>query len=70
MTPEEEKKQVYDEDDEKSAFMEGYNDEEEAPECEECGSAIIEKSVSKELEGEKHTFCSEHCAEEFEESMG
>ena len=70
MVPEEEKKQVYDEDDEKSAFMEGYNDEEEALECEECGSAVREKFVTKELEGEKHTFCAEHCAEEFEESMG
>ena len=69
MAPEEESK-IYDDDDEKSAFMEGYEDEDEAPECEECGSAIREKHISKELEGETHNFCSELCAEEFEESMG
>jgi hypothetical protein len=61
--------ETYEEDDEQ-AFMEGYNDDEETPECEECGGAVREKSVKRDIDGETHTFCSNHCADEFEESLG
>ena len=50
--------------------MKGYTDEEKIVECAECGGAINEKKLIKEFEGEPHTFCSEACAEEFEESVG
>lgn len=51
-------------------FMRGYSDDEESKECAECGSAINEENkVEKELEGEKITFCSQTCAEEFVENL-
>ncbi|HLD79249.1 MAG TPA: hypothetical protein VJA18_01690 [Candidatus Nanoarchaeia archaeon] len=50
-------------------FMRGYSDEEEADECAECGSAVSEeKKIEKEVDGEKLTFCSVSCADEFEEN--
>ena len=50
-------------------FLKGYSDEEETDECAECGSAVNEeKRVEKEVDGEKLTFCSESCADEFEEN--
>ena len=50
-------------------FMKGYSDEEEVEECAECGTAIKKKKVTKEIEGEDYSFCSEGCAKEFEESL-
>lgn len=51
-------------------FMRGYSDEEEVKECAECGSAVSEeKKVEKEVDGEKIVFCSESCANEFEENL-
>lgn len=53
------------------AFMRGYNDEGNVHECAECGGAIDdEHAVSKEVEGEKVTFCSKTCAEDYMESVG
>lgn len=51
-------------------FLRGYSDEEEVDECAECGSAVSEeKRIEKEVDGEKLTFCSESCAEEFKENQ-
>ena len=53
------------------AFMQGYNsDGDNVKECEECGAAIQEDDVKKEIEGQEHHFCSKICAEEFEEGLG
>ena len=51
-------------------FMRGYSEDESVLECGECGSAIREDKVVKEIDGEKHVFCSKECAAEFEECMG
>ncbi|MBI2103231.1 hypothetical protein HYT55_05285 [Candidatus Woesearchaeota archaeon] len=51
-------------------FMQGYLDEEEAQECVECGAAVREeKKAVREVDGETYVFCSDNCANEFEESM-
>lgn len=51
-------------------FMKGYSDDETVEECAECGSAVDEeKKVAKEVDGETFVFCSEICAEDFEDSM-
>jgi len=51
-------------------FMRGYSEDEKVEECAECGSAVDEESkITKEVDGEKFTFCSETCAVEFDESM-
>ncbi len=67
---EENKKNYEEEDDDADAFMEGYMDEEEVQECDECGSAIRDSPITKEVDGEKRNFCSKVCADEFEETMG
>ena len=65
------KKENYSEEENlEESFMKGYTDEEKIVECSECGGAINEKKLIKEVEGEHYTFCSEACAEEFEESVG
>lgn len=65
------KKENYsEEDDLVEGFMKGYSDEEKVVECAECGGAIKENRLSKDFDGETYTFCSEVCAEEFEESVG
>ncbi len=52
-------------------FMKGYNDEAEANECAECGTAVTEeKKVVRKIEEDEYVFCSASCADEFEESMG
>lgn len=51
-------------------FMKGYLDEDEAPECVECGAAVREeRKIVREIDGETYVFCSGNCADEFEESM-
>lgn len=51
-------------------FMQGYEDENEAEECVECGVAVSEeKRVLREIDGEEYLFCSKTCADDFEESM-
>ena len=58
------------EDTDDEGFMDGYGKDEEVEECAECGAAIKEKKkVTKELEGESYSFCSQPCANDFEESM-
>jgi hypothetical protein len=61
----------YDEDESsEDGFMKGYSKEEPVPECAECGSALNdEKHVTKEIDGEKLTFCNEACAKEYQESI-
>ncbi|MBI1968918.1 hypothetical protein HYS49_03330 [Candidatus Woesearchaeota archaeon] len=52
------------------AFMKGYAEDERHMECEECGSAVEDESkVIKDIEGEKHVFCSKLCAQEYAESL-
>jgi hypothetical protein len=51
------------------AFMKGYLDKDEDVECAECGSALREEVIKKELEGQVCHFCSMLCAEEYEESL-
>ena len=51
-------------------FIRGYTEDEKIEECAECGTSISEgKGIAKEIEGEKYTFCSKSCADEFEESL-
>ncbi|MBI2151112.1 hypothetical protein HYU21_00070 [Candidatus Woesearchaeota archaeon] len=51
-------------------FIKGYSEEEEVSECAECGGAVKEeKKVTKEIEGETFTFCSNECAKDFEEGI-
>ncbi len=65
----EEKEAQTEEETDEDAFMEGYADEDEVKECDECGIALKEKYVVKEYDGEEYKFCSELCAKEFKESM-
>ena len=53
----------------KDGFMEGYLDDEKVHECAECGSAIRDKGIQKEIDSEKLIFCSQICVEEYEESL-
>ncbi|MEK6845683.1 MAG: hypothetical protein AABY26_02900 [Nanoarchaeota archaeon] len=56
---------------EEEGFMEGFEEEEEAMECAECGTKVSpEKKVTRNVESEEYVFCSEECAKEFEESLG
>ena len=55
---------------EEEGFMKGYSDDEEVPTCEECGAALRETKVIKEIGGENHRFCCETCAKEYAESLG
>ncbi|MBT4651204.1 TRASH domain-containing protein [Candidatus Woesearchaeota archaeon] len=52
---------------EEEAFMRGYSGDEDAAECDECGSTIKEKKVIKDIGGESYRFCCEDCAKEFAE---
>ena len=54
---------------EEEAFMRGYSDEDEVITCSECGSALREKKIIKEFEGERHLFCCADCAKDFEEGL-
>lgn len=52
---------------EEEGFMEGYEEEQKAVECQKCGRVIIEKedAVKKEINGEHYIFCSPRCADAF-----
>jgi hypothetical protein len=50
-------------------FMKGYMDDDDGKECAECGDAIRTDFVEKAIDGEKHIFCTELCAQEFEEGI-
>ena len=54
---------------EEEGFMKGYSDVGETPTCEECGAALRETKIIKEIEGENHRFCSEICAKEYAEGL-
>tara|TARA_Y100000310_G_C20069345_1_gene528618 strand:- start:83 stop:319 length:237 start_codon:yes stop_codon:yes gene_type:complete len=56
---------------EEEGFMQGYLDEEETPECSECGAALDDEKniIRKELDDELQAFCSKSCSEEFEDSI-
>jgi len=54
---------------EEEDFMKGFEEEDEVEECAECGSAIKEKVVVKDISGDTLRFCSKVCAEEYEESV-
>ena len=54
---------------EEEGFIKGFEDEEEAEECAECGSAMHEETVSKVIDGESVKFCSNACAVDYEESI-
>lgn len=62
--------ELLDEGTEEEAFMQGYSDEEKVATCDECGTAIRGKSLTKVIDGDTHHFCSEDCAQDFEESLG
>ncbi len=63
---EEEEEEV---EEEEEGFMQGYGEEEEVEECAECGLALKKKRVTREIEGEEYGFCSNACADEFEETI-
>ncbi|MEM4756093.1 MAG: hypothetical protein QW594_03085 [Candidatus Woesearchaeota archaeon] len=51
---------------EEEGFMKGYNDDENY--CMNCGSLIEpNQKVEKEIDGKMFNFCSEECAEMYEE---
>jgi len=56
---------------EEKGFMQGYLDDDKAPECSECGGALNDEKnvVKKNIDDEEQLFCSKICSEEFEESI-
>ena len=50
-------------------FMKGYMDEEEVRECSECGTALTNSSIEKEVDGEDLGFCSKSCVQEYQEGL-
>lgn len=51
-------------------FLKGYSADDEVVECNECGTACREeKRIIREINEEKHIFCSKTCADEYEESL-
>ncbi|MBU1111247.1 MAG: hypothetical protein ABH824_00150 [Nanoarchaeota archaeon] len=58
-----------DHDSEEDDFLKSFEDEDEVEECAECGSAIRDKAVVRDFNGETLRFCSKECADEFEESV-
>jgi hypothetical protein len=56
---------------EEKGFMQGYLDEDETPECAECGAALDNEKtlIKKEIEEESYVFCSKICSDEFQESI-
>lgn len=54
---------------EEEGFLKGFEDEDEAIECAECGGAVHENPVNKLIDGETMTFCSNICAEDYVDSI-
>ncbi len=50
-------------------YLAGFEYEEDVEECEECGAAIRDKGISREINGEMFNFCCRECADEYEESV-
>ena len=47
-------------------LLENY-EEDDVEECIECGTAVREKGVVREIKEEALSFCTEACAEDYEE---
>lgn len=47
-------------------FMEGYNKEKGALECDNCGNILTGKPILKEFEEVMHKFCSKKCSKEYQ----
>lgn len=53
---------------EEEGFMEGAEDDGQKAKCASCGKMLTPKNtVERDFEGELKWFCSEHCADKFEE---
>ena len=54
---------------EEQGFMEGYEEQEKAVSCHNCGKVIVEKEdvVKREINGEHVLFCSQRCVDSFKE---
>ena len=50
-------------------FMKGYMDDDDGKECAECEDALRAEFIEKVIDGEKHLFCSELCAQEYIDSI-
>ena len=50
-------------------FMQGYVQEEDVQECDECGSALYEKIIKTSIEEKPYKFCSEECRSDFKETL-
>lgn len=48
-------------------MLKEFEGDDEVEECAECGGAIREKGVSREIDDEKYQFCSTLCADDYEE---
>jgi len=58
-----------DRDSEEDDFLKSFENEDEVEECAECGSAIRDHTVVKDVNGDTLRFCSKDCAEEYADSM-
>ena len=72
-TPRKKRGASYSEEDDASdddeEVLDHFEKHEDVYECAECGVALTDKKVMRKIDGEKHKFCSEECADEFEESI-
>jgi YHS domain-containing protein len=52
-------------------FMEGAEDDGQGAKCRKCGKVLLgpESIIEKEIDGEIYRFCSEECAEKFQEDL-
>ena len=53
---------------EEDTLLKSFEEEEDIDECAECGGAIREKTVTKEIDEEILKFCGEGCAKDYDES--
>jgi hypothetical protein len=51
------------------AMLEDFEAEDEVEECAECGAAVREKGVKRDMKDENLDFCSEACADDYEEGV-
>lgn len=48
-------------------FMKGAHGSGEGAKCRNCGKVLLDNAVERELHDEIERFCSDHCAESYEE---
>ena len=48
-------------------FMEGADEDGQHAKCRKCGKPLADDVVEREIEGELYWFCSDECAEKYEE---